>query len=135
MGVRGKHRNVYYALGYSGHGVTLANLAGRVLADIYAGDDTRWRDLPFYRTAPALHSPRADALARLSRLYEVHRPIAAQELRGDHRRRGDAEVRKKKYDCSASTRLPVILSSESFNVNGGRNDDSSRQDLDRQRRA
>lgn len=48
MGVRGEHRNVYYALGYSGHGITLANLAGRVLCDIYAGDDARWRDLPFY---------------------------------------------------------------------------------------
>jgi glycine/D-amino acid oxidase-like deaminating enzyme len=49
MGVRGADRNVYYALGYSGHGVTLANLAGRVLADIYGRDDTRWRDLPFYQ--------------------------------------------------------------------------------------
>jgi glycine/D-amino acid oxidase-like deaminating enzyme len=48
MGVMGEHRNVYYALGYSGHGITLANLAGRVLTDIYSGDDTRWRDLPFY---------------------------------------------------------------------------------------
>jgi glycine/D-amino acid oxidase-like deaminating enzyme len=48
MGVMGEHRNVYYALGYSGHGVTLANLAGRVLCDIYSGDDERWRDLPFY---------------------------------------------------------------------------------------
>ncbi|MES2641271.1 MAG: FAD-dependent oxidoreductase [Myxococcota bacterium] len=49
MGVRGEHRNVYFALGYSGHGVTLANLAGRVLTDIYSGDDARWRDLPFYQ--------------------------------------------------------------------------------------
>jgi gamma-glutamylputrescine oxidase len=49
MGVRGEHRNVYYALGYSGHGVTLANLAGRVLCDIYSGDDARWRELPFYQ--------------------------------------------------------------------------------------
>ncbi len=49
MGVRGEHRNVYFALGYSGHGVTLANLAGRVLTDIYSGDDERWRDLPFYQ--------------------------------------------------------------------------------------
>ena len=48
MGVRGEHRNVYYALGYSGHGVTLANLAGRVLCDVYSGDDARWRELPFY---------------------------------------------------------------------------------------
>lgn len=49
MGVRGDHRNVYYALGYSGHGVTLGNLAGQVLTDIYSGDDQRWRDLPFYQ--------------------------------------------------------------------------------------
>jgi gamma-glutamylputrescine oxidase len=49
MGVRGEHKNVYYALGYSGHGVTLANLAGRVLCDIYSGDDARWRELPFYQ--------------------------------------------------------------------------------------
>ena len=49
MGVRGDHRNVYYALGYSGHGITLANLAGRVLCDIYSGDDARWRGLPFYQ--------------------------------------------------------------------------------------
>ena len=48
MGVRGAHRNVYYALGYSGHGITLANLAGRVLTDLYAGEGERWRALPFY---------------------------------------------------------------------------------------
>jgi gamma-glutamylputrescine oxidase len=49
MGVRGAARNVYYALGYSGHGVTLANMAGRVLCDLYAGDHERWRALPFYQ--------------------------------------------------------------------------------------
>jgi gamma-glutamylputrescine oxidase len=49
MGVRGEHKNVYYALGFSGHGINLANLAGRVLTDIYAGDDERWRGLPFYQ--------------------------------------------------------------------------------------
>lgn len=49
MGVQGKHRNVYFALGYSGHGITLANLAGEVLTDLYSGDDARWRDLPFFQ--------------------------------------------------------------------------------------
>lgn len=49
MGVRGEHRNVYFALGYSGHGVTLANLAGRILTDVYSDADERWRDLPFYQ--------------------------------------------------------------------------------------
>ena len=49
MGVRGAHRNVYYALGYSGHGLALAMLAGRVLCDLYSGDHDPWRDLPFYQ--------------------------------------------------------------------------------------
>lgn len=52
MGVRGAHRNIYYALGYSGHGITLANLAGRVLADLYAGEHARWRDYAFYNRRP-----------------------------------------------------------------------------------
>lgn len=49
MGVTGAHKNVYYALGYSGHGVVLANLAGRVLADLHADHHEPWRDLPFYQ--------------------------------------------------------------------------------------
>ena len=49
MGVGGEHRNVYHALGYSGHGVALALLAGRVLADLYDGNHEPWRDLPFYQ--------------------------------------------------------------------------------------
>lgn len=51
MGVLGEHENVYYALGYSGHGIALANLAGRVIADLYAGERERWRDLPFFEQA------------------------------------------------------------------------------------
>ena len=53
MGVRGAHRNVYYALGYSGHGVVLANLAGRVLTDLYAGDHDPWRGHAFYMNHPS----------------------------------------------------------------------------------
>jgi glycine/D-amino acid oxidase-like deaminating enzyme len=49
MGVRGEARNVYYALGYSGHGITLANLAGEVLCDLYSGAPERWRQMPFYQ--------------------------------------------------------------------------------------
>ncbi|MCA0455608.1 MAG: FAD-binding oxidoreductase [Chloroflexi bacterium] len=54
MGVRGDNRNVFYAIGYCGHGVTLANVAGAVLTDMYSGDDQQWRGLPFYH---ATYSP------------------------------------------------------------------------------
>ncbi|MFK7800197.1 MAG: NAD(P)/FAD-dependent oxidoreductase [Anaerolineae bacterium] len=50
MGVRGDHKNVYYALGYSGHGLTAANMAGEVLNDIYDGSIERWRGLPFMQS-------------------------------------------------------------------------------------
>ena len=50
MGVRGEHKNVFYAVGYSGHGITLSNLAGRVLCDLYSDHHEPWRDLPFYQS-------------------------------------------------------------------------------------
>jgi glycine/D-amino acid oxidase-like deaminating enzyme len=53
MGVRGAHRNVFYALGYSGHGVVLANLAGRVLTDLYADHHEPWRPHAFYMNRPS----------------------------------------------------------------------------------
>jgi glycine/D-amino acid oxidase-like deaminating enzyme len=49
IGVTGDHANVYHALGYSGHGLALALLAGRVLADLYEGNHDPWRDVPFYQ--------------------------------------------------------------------------------------
>ena len=52
MGVMGEHKNIYYAVGYSGHGVVLANLAGRVLTDLYADHHEPWKDLPFYQRQP-----------------------------------------------------------------------------------
>lgn len=57
MGVMGSHANIYYALGYSGHGVVLANLAGRVLTDLYAGDHDAWRPYPFYNVHPSGIAP------------------------------------------------------------------------------
>jgi gamma-glutamylputrescine oxidase len=49
MGVTGPHKNVYFALGYSGHGLALGALAGRVLRDLYSDDHAPWKDLPFYQ--------------------------------------------------------------------------------------
>jgi len=53
IGVMGRHGNVYYGLGYSGHGVVLANLAGQVITDLYAGDHDPWRAAPFYMKRPS----------------------------------------------------------------------------------
>ena len=47
VGRLGRHRNIYYAIGFSGHGVNLATLFGRVLADLVTGHDERWRWLPY----------------------------------------------------------------------------------------
>lgn len=53
IGVMGAHKNVYYAVGYSGHGITLANLAGQVLTDLYADHHETWRDCAFYMRQPS----------------------------------------------------------------------------------
>lgn len=45
MGVTGRHQNIYYSLGYSGMGVSLATLGGQVLADLYLGRGDRWEGL------------------------------------------------------------------------------------------
>ena len=41
----GQNGNISYAMGYSGMGVSLGTLAGRVLADVVVGNEDRWRDL------------------------------------------------------------------------------------------
>lgn len=50
LGVRGERRNILYAVGFCGHGVTLTNIAGQILTDIYSGDDQQWRGLPLYQS-------------------------------------------------------------------------------------
>lgn len=47
VGRMGRHDNVYYAIGYSGHGVNLTSVFGRVIADLIAGHDERWRWFPY----------------------------------------------------------------------------------------
>jgi glycine/D-amino acid oxidase-like deaminating enzyme len=53
IGRTGRGGNVFYALGYSGMGVSLGTLSGRVLADLVAGNEEPWRDLLY------LHDPLA----------------------------------------------------------------------------
>jgi len=39
VGQLGRHGNIYYAVGYAGHGVRLASYAGPMIADLVNGDD------------------------------------------------------------------------------------------------
>ena len=75
------HRNVYHALGYSGHGIALALLAGRVLADLYEGNHEAVARPALLPEAPAAAPARAAALARLPGLHAAHGTLAADERR------------------------------------------------------
>ncbi len=57
VGVTGDHRNVFYGIGYTGEGVNLAHLSGKIIADLYAGNNTPWRDLPFVGRLPVRIPP------------------------------------------------------------------------------
>jgi gamma-glutamylputrescine oxidase len=47
VGITGKHRNIFYGLGYSGHGVNLSSIFGRIIADLEAGRAAQWAQYPF----------------------------------------------------------------------------------------
>lgn len=47
VGRTGKFQNIYYGLGYSGHGVNMTSLFGRIIADLERGAGEIWKDLPF----------------------------------------------------------------------------------------
>jgi gamma-glutamylputrescine oxidase len=47
VGRDGKFRNIYYGLGYCGHGVNLTSLFGRIIADLERGEEEQWKKLPF----------------------------------------------------------------------------------------
>jgi gamma-glutamylputrescine oxidase len=47
VGRTGKFKNIYYGLGYSGHGVNLTSLFGRIIADLERGATESWKDFPF----------------------------------------------------------------------------------------
>jgi gamma-glutamylputrescine oxidase len=47
VGCTGKYRNIFYGLGYSGHGVNLTSIFGRIIADLDAGRDEPWKPYPF----------------------------------------------------------------------------------------
>lgn len=58
IGAMGPDRNLYYAAGYSGEGVVLTQVAGKILSHLVAGDDDALTRMPIVRKPPyALHEP------------------------------------------------------------------------------
>ncbi|MGA7057366.1 MAG: FAD-binding oxidoreductase [Terriglobales bacterium] len=47
VGCTGKYNNIFYGLGYSGHGVKLTSVFGRIIADLEAGRVEPWQQYPF----------------------------------------------------------------------------------------
>ena len=47
VGTTGRHGNIHYAIGYSGHGVNLTSVFGRIIADLEAGRTQPWSGYPF----------------------------------------------------------------------------------------
>ncbi len=47
VGCTGSNKNIFYGLGYSGHGVNLTSVFGRIIADLEAGREQPWKQFPF----------------------------------------------------------------------------------------
>jgi hypothetical protein len=56
VGRMGKHNNVFYGIGFSGHGVNLTSVFGRIIADLAARRDEAWSWLPYLNHLP-LYTP------------------------------------------------------------------------------
>ncbi len=52
VGYTGSHGNIFYGLGYSGHGVNLTSVFGRIIADLEAGHEEAWKRYPFLNAHP-----------------------------------------------------------------------------------
>ncbi len=52
VGVLGKNKNIFYAIGFSGHGVGLTSLFARIIAGLESGRAADWSWLPFVNRLP-----------------------------------------------------------------------------------
>lgn len=57
VGVTGTHRNVYYSVGYAGHGIAMGSYAGTMVADLLLGRDGPGRALWGHRKVPMPPEP------------------------------------------------------------------------------
>lgn len=51
VGWTGRHNNIFYGLGYSGHGVNLTSIFGKIIADLEAGREEPWKQYPFFNAS------------------------------------------------------------------------------------
>jgi len=56
VGQLGKHGNVFYGIGFSGHGVNLSSVFGRIIADLVKGRGAEWTWWPYLNRMP-LYAP------------------------------------------------------------------------------
>lgn len=84
LGVSGRYRNVFHAVGYCGHGIALASYAGRALADWIAGRDGPGRALIERRSlsmgTPSLGWASAQAIRAGLRLADLRLDRRARRL-------------------------------------------------------
>lgn len=52
VGQLGKHGNIYYGIGFSGHGVNLTSVFGRIVADLAQGRGAEWTWWPYLDHLP-----------------------------------------------------------------------------------
>ena len=48
----GKHGNLFYGIGFSGHGLNLTSLFGRIIADLISGRSQEWSWFPYLNRMP-----------------------------------------------------------------------------------
>jgi glycine/D-amino acid oxidase-like deaminating enzyme len=56
VGQIGNSGNVYFGIGFSGHGVNLTSVFGRIIADLIHGKAGEWSWLPYVNRLP-LYTP------------------------------------------------------------------------------
>ena len=52
VGQMGRWNNILYGIGYSGEGVNLTSVFGRIIADLAAGKAENWKWFPFLNRQP-----------------------------------------------------------------------------------
>jgi glycine/D-amino acid oxidase-like deaminating enzyme len=71
VGVMGEHRNIYYGVAYNGEGVAFSQTAGRIIAELMAGESSPLTDLFVVNHKLPYMGPRSLRLL-MARLYKTY---------------------------------------------------------------